>query len=145
MDAIGEGIENVGLAQEIQKGLSKALQKPPPFATWQAEIDAKKAEFSAMSMADIHKMRLGKNIAHQWAEDTGGDAMSDAFKTSPAIDALAKYYVCCDKVHAEPVSGKQFEELRPLGKGAFGAVFLTFKKDTGAPFAVKKCVKTIAK
>jgi hypothetical protein len=31
------------------------------------------------------------------------------------------------------------------GRGAFGAVFLTFKKDTGSPMATKKMFKKNAK
>jgi len=172
MDAIGESVENVGLAQEIQKGLAKSLQRPPKFAEWQADIDAKKAELSAMEGWDCYsKHRMVKNCVIAWAKagnvdlslarrrssagqagdgdkpptEGGVKANWDDFKASSAMDICCKYIVAADKVYAEPVSPKQFEEMRALGKGAFGAVFLTFKKDTGAPFAVKKCVKTIAK
>jgi len=141
MDAIGETVENVGLAQEIQKGLMKSMQKPPAFALWKEEIDAKKAELAGMSMESIEAMRLGKNIVAEWKQN-GGEG---EFKESSALEVLAKYLVAGKKSYAEPVNHKLFEEMRPLGKGAFGAVFLTFKKETGAPFAVKKMVKTIAK
>jgi serine/threonine protein kinase len=35
--------------------------------------------------------------------------------------------------------------MRPLGRGAFGVVFLVFKKDSGYAFATKKIVKGLAK
>merc|ERR1712087_184830 len=35
--------------------------------------------------------------------------------------------------------------MRPLGRSAFGAVYLVFKKDTGAPMATKKMMKPIIK
>jgi len=48
-----------------------------------------------------------------------------------------------------PSSGRLRSDLwveqRPLGRGAFGAVFLVFKKDTGAPMATKKMMKPIIK
>lgn len=138
MDGIGDTLENVGLAQEIQKGLAKSQQKAPKFAEWKAEIDAKRAELEGMSEEALEGLRMGKNIK----KELGGAAL----KSDPLyLDVMAKYLICADKTYAEPVTAKAFEEMRPLGKGAFGAVFLTFRKDTGAPFAVKKMVKTIAK
>ena len=49
-----------------------------------------------------------------------------------------------DKLAATKVSDKDFSESRALGRGAFGAVFLTFKKDTGYAHATKKMVKVPA-
>jgi len=144
MDAIGETVENVGLAQEIQKGLAKSMQTPPKWAAMQADIDAKKAELEGKSMADLQSDVLGKNIIAEWATVNGTATTDEAFKATH-LEVLAKYMVLRAHKKAETPSGKLFEEMRPLGKGAFGAVFLVFNKTSGAPFATKKCVKAIAK
>lgn len=145
MDAIGEAVENVGLAQEIQKGLAKSLQKPPKFAEWQGEIDAKAAEIKGMSPADVKKEKLYLNILTEAKVVDPAFSDDDFASNDKVVGVMAKYKVLMEKVAADSVGKAQFEEVRPLGKGAFGAVFLTFKKDTGAPFAVKKMVKAIAK
>jgi len=153
MEALGETMENIGLAQEIQKGLAPNLQKPPKWADFQGESDAKKAEFSGMSGWDCYSSgELCKGVIKMWGKDKGlaltkegVDAKWDEFKASKAMDVLAKYAALGDKLAKEPVTVKLFEEVRPLGRGAFGAVFLVFKKDTGAPMATKKMFKTNAK
>jgi len=171
MDAIGESVENVGLAQEIQKGLAKSLQKVPKFADWQAEIDAKAAEIDAMEPLAAYEIGLVSKLFKEWGRYNNmdlslGRRKSSAgtpdsvfkpptpdgikanwgdFKVSQHYSQIAKYLICADKIAGVPTTAKDFEEMRPLGKGAFGAVFLTFKKDTGSALAVKKTTKTLAK
>lgn len=68
MDAIGETIENVGLAQEIQKGLANNLQKPPKWAEFQGDIDAAKAKLCSMSgWAFYNESLLTKGAMKMWA------------------------------------------------------------------------------
>ena len=172
MEGLAETIENVGLAQEIQKGLAPSLQKKPDFAACQPAADAKKEAFSAgTGWACYSSSGLAAYCMIEWANKEGIDismgrrksslegageqkappteagvnANFEGFKTSPAMDVLCKYAAYCEVVTKETPTQKMFEEVRALGRGAFGAVWLSFKKDTGAPFATKKMVKTIAK
>lgn len=154
MDGLAETVENVGLAQEIQKGLASSLQKPPNFKAWQAEIDAKKAELDGMGAEAAYSIRLIELLYNEWCRDQGIKERTlatfkqnfEQFKTTGNHWGLApKYLICADKIALETPSAKAFEEMRPLGKGAFGAVFLVFNKATAQPFAVKKTVKAIAK
>jgi len=171
MEALGETMENLGLAQEIQKGLAPASQKPPKWAEVAAETETYKTKYSGMSGWECYQdSDLTKAVIKAWAKSKGYDlslsrrksavgmdgpkaaptaeginANWDEFKGSPAMDVLAKYSAYGDKLAKEGVNVKQFEEIRPLGRGAFGAVWLVFKKDTGAPLATKKMFKTNAK
>jgi len=154
MDGLAESVENVGLAQEIQKGLSASLQKPPKFKDWQPEIDAKAGELAGMDAKTAYALTLVKLVFNEWCRDQGIEDRTEAkfiekfeeFKTVGSHwGLLPKYLICADKTAGEDPSAKLFEEMRPLGKGAFGAVFLVFSKQTAQPFAVKKTVKAIAK
>jgi len=58
---------------------------------------------------------------------------------------LCNYLVFGEKVFKSDPNEDEFYVARPLGRGAFGAVSLTFKKDTGKPFATKIMNKVIAK
>ena len=97
---------------------------------------------------------LGKYIFNEWSDASGiavggggggggrasvafssdsigsaNDAAAwDGFKASAAFDLYAKYMALGDKLAAEKISHSLFAEARPLGKGAFGAVYLVFKK-----------------
>jgi len=154
MDGLAETVENVGLAQEIQKGLAASLQKPPKFKEWQGEIDAKKAELDGVGAEAAYGITLVKLLYNEWCRDQGIKERTlatfkdnfEQFKTVGSHWSLApKYLICADKMSTEVPSGKLFEEMRPLGKGAFGAVFLTFNKASAQAFAVKKTTKAIAK
>jgi len=172
MDAIGETIENVGLAQEIQKGLAPSMQKPPKWAEFQPEIDALKTKFGGMAgWAVYSENKCNKYCIEEWgkakgfdlsagrrrssaggaggpakaATETGVNANWEDFKASDAFTIMCNYNALADKLDKEKVDKKMFEEVRPLGRGAFGAVFLVFKKDTGMPLATKKMFKTNAK
>lgn len=67
-----------------------------------------------------------------FTEDTGsGDSLTGAWEEfcgTAAFQLMAKYMALADKLAKEPITHKQFAEQRPLGRGAFGAVFLVFKK-----------------
>ena len=154
MEALGETIENVGLAQEIQNGLVKSLQKEPSWADAD-EMATKQSEIKSNGEAATYNTRLGKYLMDEWSTSARGatfDKFSgsssdawDTFTTSTTFKLLAKYAALGDKVSKEPATNKQFVEARALGRGAFGVVFLVFKKDTGAPLATKKIVKGLAK
>jgi len=172
MEGLAETIENVGLAQEIQKGLAPSLQKKPDFNALADKIEAKKASIGGGSAMDCFGSELGKYCITTWANSSGIDlsqarrksslgpgtevqkspptaagveANWEGFKASPAFEVLCKYAALGEAIKSETPHAKQFEEVRALGRGAFGAVWLAFKKDTGAPLATKKMVKTIAK
>ena len=170
MEGLAETIENVGLAQEIQKGLAPSLQKKPDWAGLQPKTDGFKEKFGAGTGWACFQTELGMYCITEWANtqgidismgrrksslsgneqktpptEAGVEANWEGFKTSPAFDVMCKYMALADEVAAQTPNQKLFEEVRPLGRGAFGAVWLAFKKDTGAPFATKKMVKCIAK
>ena len=151
MEGIGETLQNVGLAQEIQNGLGKNLQKEPQWAS-PPEVEAMKAELKAKGLSGMMDIRLAKHIAREWSQATGNNLglgnlrMSSAsyeddaadgatnfteFAGSGAFDLLAKYAALGKKLGSAKVEHSQFFEARALGRGAFGAVFLVFKKDTG--------------
>jgi len=69
----------------------------------------------------------------------------DEFTAATHFTVYCKYLGLVDATKSETITPKMFEEMRPLGKGAFGAVFLVFKKDTGMAMAVKKMKKKIGK
>ena len=73
MDAVGESIENVGLGQMINNGLSSSQQKPPDWKALQAATDAKKAELGGMSPMAVVGMTLGKYCMQAWAASEGRD------------------------------------------------------------------------
>jgi len=170
MDQLGETLENVGLAQEIQNGLAKNLQQKPAFD--EAVTEEKKAELGAKGVMEVYNTTLGNFCIREWAAassvdlsaarrrssagtvenarsieptEAGLTANWDAFKASPAFDVLCKYSGYKATVLKTPVNDKIFYSSRPLGRGAFGAVFLYFKKDSGYPMATKKMFKVIAK
>lgn len=153
MDGLAEAVENVGLAQEIQKGLAASLQKPPNFKAWQSEIDEKAGELAGKDAKTAYEIKLVKLMYDEWCRDQEMKDRTEAtfvqnfenFKAATHWGLIPKYLVAADKTAAEEVSANMFEEMRPLGKGAFGAVFLVFNKQTAQPFAVKKTVKAIAK
>ena len=170
---VTESIQDVNLADEIKKGLSSSLQKSPNFAALSDKIEAKKGEVGGMAPMDVVAMPLGKWVLKAWANkesrnltlerrrsstagervdnhdieptEAGVNAAFPDFKGSEEFTLLCKYLALMDSLKAEAPSAKQFHEARPLGKGAFGAVFLVFKKDTGMALATKKMVKAIAK
>ena len=152
MDAIGETIANVGLAQEIQNGLAKAQQVEPAWAPPEA-VAAKTAELGSSSLPVLLSMELGKYVFDEWSKATGVSLGGDAgggrqsvafsaeegmaqgnaaawisFKDSAAFQLMCKYLAYAEKLEKEPILHKQFMEARPLGRGAFGAVYLVFKK-----------------
>lgn len=152
MDAIGETIQNVGLAQEIQNGLAKGSQKEPAWAD-DAAVAKKAGELKELGQIALYSQsRLARYIMDGWASATGNSfdgasnnrgsvaftAEDDAatagsgafteFTSSAAFELLAKYAALADKLSSEPIAHKLFHEMRPLGRGAFGAVFLVFKK-----------------
>ena len=171
MEGLAETIENVGLAQEIQKGLAPSLQKKPDWAALQPKTDGFKAKYESGKGWDcFQSSELAKYCITEWANtqgidismgrrksslagneqktpptEAGVEANWDGFKASPAFEVMCKYMALGEDVAAQNPTQKMFEEVRPLGRGAFGAVWLAFKKDTGAPFATKKMVKCIAK
>ena len=144
MDGIGNTLENVGLAQEIKNGLAKSLMKPLPGTP--EDVAAVEAELSAKSLDELKGLRLGNKIIQVMSEtNPAAVASAEAFKASAGFKTLCKYTAANKVLAKEKPTAKLFEEMRPLGKGAFGAVFLTFSKFTGHALAVKKMVKAIAK
>ena len=142
MDQLGETIENVGLAQEIQKGLAGSLQKPPKWQEIEAETEAYKSKFGGMAgWAVYNTSGCTKYCIVQWAKAKGFDlsqgrrrssaggagatynppseagvnANWDEFKASEAFSVMCKYSAYADKLAGEKVNAKQFEEVRPLG------------------------------
>jgi len=171
MEGLGETMENIGLAQQIQAGLPAGQQKAPKWADVAAETEAYKAKYGAMEGWDCYNdSKLCSGIMKLWGEKCGYNlAMGrrrstvsatgpppiptkdgvngnwEEFKSAAAFEVMCKYAAYGDKLAKEPITVKQFEEIRPLGRGAFGAVFLVFKKDSAAPMATKKMFKTNAK
>ena len=148
MEGIAETVENVGLAQEIQNGLAKSLQTEPK---WPASeiIQAKRKALAEAGEASAYGTDLGRYVMDIWARAAGmrwpSDAVWTAFVESKAFDLFAKYEALADSTAGVPAVHKQFSEARALGRGAFGVVFLVFKKDTGMALATKKIVKGLAK
>jgi len=156
MDAIGETMENVGLAQEIQKGLANSLMKLPKWAEEQPKTDAMRSKVVSDGPAACLASDLGRWILQKWAQKMSIDLGSpptaaavqanwDTFCNAPACDVLARWMAYSNTLKEKTIDAKAFMEMRPLGKGAFGAVFLVFKKDTGYALAVKKANKKIIK
>ena len=69
MDAMVETVQNVGLAQEIQKGLATSQQKEPKWAEPEV-VEQRKAALKEMGGEAIYKTRLGK--ADGESEDEAG-------------------------------------------------------------------------
>ena len=84
MQDIGNALENVGLAQEIQKGLAKSLQKAPKFADWKDEIEAKKAALTGMPGWEVFQTRLGRLVIKEWAKNMGYDLSKGRRKVRPS-------------------------------------------------------------
>lgn len=171
MEALGETIENVGLAQEINNGLANSLQKAPKWSEFEPEIAAYRESLGAKSGWEVFGTnQLTKWCVKEWAKAEGydlsqGRRRSNAgaaaaptppteagvnanwadFKSSSAFEVICKYMALGDRLVKEKPEKKLFEEMRPLGRGAFGAVWLVFKKDTGKPMATKRMFKTNAK
>jgi len=161
----------VGLAQEINNGLSNSLMKIPKWAEFEEQTNAMKSKLVADGPEACLKSPLGRWILQAWARklnvslsdgrrassagaydekkpptDAGVKANWDKFIESSAMDILARYTAYGETtLKNKKIGPKEFEEMRPLGKGAFGAVFLVFKKDTGYALAVKKANKKIIK
>jgi len=175
MEAMGELVKDVGLSQLIQNGLNKSSMSSPKFpdaATLQAK-KADVSAGSGMTVYgsplgrylfryfanergyDLSKPKPGAAppaLSDGAVPYTGGVPTDETmppyweeFKTSKFIDLYCKYMCLKETTAREPIVPKMFEEMRPLGKGAFGAVFLVFKKDTGMPMATKKMMKKIGK
>ena len=71
MDALGETIQNVGLAQEIQNGLAKNMQKEPAWPDASA-ISAKASALKAMGHIALYSQsRLARYVMDTWSEATG--------------------------------------------------------------------------
>ena len=98
-----------------------------------------------LSQARRRSSATGKSGTPNPPTEAGVNANWEDFKADPAFEVLAKYLALADELARAEPGIKQFEELRPLGKGAFGAVYLTFKKDTGYALATKKILKGTAK
>ena len=167
MDALGETIENVGLAQEIKNGLAKNMQKEPAWPD-AAAIRAKQDVLKAMGSVSLYTTsRLARYVMDGWAEATGksfssgggasaarasvaftsaeencssGSDAWDEFTGTAAFETLSKYTALADKLASEPTTHKLFAEARPLGRGAFGAVFLVFKKVRMLPLSLRPTV-----
>jgi len=174
MDDVGAMVQDVGLAQSIQNGLAKNQMKAPKFPEPSA-VESKVAEIKGGDPMAVWNNPLGKyllehfatqrsyNLANASAGQTppsadgdggykGGAPTADSLKSywdefgsAPHISVFAKYVGLAAATKQEAITPKMFEEMRPLGKGAFGAVFLVFKKDTGMGMAVKKMKKRIGK
>jgi hypothetical protein len=150
MDALGDSLENLGLAQEIQKGLSTGLQKPPKWAEMQGEIDALKAKYQGMAgWAVFNESKLAAGVITEWGNVKGFDlamgrrrssAGAAGAQTNPpteagvnanwadfcagtGLDVLAKYTAYFEgTICKAPAEKKQFEEARALGAQIRGAV-----------------------
>lgn len=96
------------------------------------------------------KSSLGMQSAK--APDETGPITADSIRThwgnftvSMEFQSMCKYMCLQDTTCKGKCTESLFYEMRPLGKGAFGAVFLVFKYDTGVGFATKKMMKKIVK
>ena len=67
---MGEGIANVGLAQEIQKGLSKAMQVAPQCAS-PDEVSAPEPAMKSMGPEGLSTLRLGRSVIEEYETATG--------------------------------------------------------------------------
>jgi hypothetical protein len=128
--------------------LAKNLQKEP---TWPAPeaITKKAAELKEKGMVNCYGTRLGRFVMDSWSAATGkkfsgnvgrqsvsfttedgnvSTAAWDEFTSSGAFELMAKYAALADTLASAPITDNLFETKRALGRGAFGAVFLTFKK-----------------
>lgn len=137
MDGLADTLEDLGLAQLIQNGLKKGEMSKPLFPD-PAALEEKKG---SVTMADVKAGKLGPWLLEE--AGTGDDF--EAFKGTTAFTLFCKYQLTKENMKKAPVKSDQFKEMRALGKGAFGAVFLVFKKETGAGMAVKKMKKKIGK
>merc|ERR1719453_3020105 len=126
MDAIGETLENVGLAQEIQKGLAAGLQTKPAFDP--AATEAMKAEIGAKGVMEVYNTKLGNYCIREWAASSSVDLSAarrrssagtvenarsiepteagltanwDAFKAAPAFEVLCKYLAYKKTIESE--------------------------------------------
>jgi hypothetical protein len=90
MDQIGEGLENVGLAEMINQGLKERQQREP---TWpeKAVIDAKHSALVAGGEEALHKTRLGRHVMDVWLKaaylKSPCSATWDGFSKSKAMEA----------------------------------------------------------
>jgi hypothetical protein len=127
---------------------------------WAADHSGKAAELKSSGFPALYAQPLGKYVFDQWSDHTGksmsgggadarasvafsseDSAMGNAgdsdtwseFTSSASFDLLAKYLALGDKLASEEINDKMFHEARPLGRGAFGAVFLVFKKVRSPP------------
>jgi len=173
MDALASGVQDMGLAQLIQGGLAKNQMVKPAFPD-PAALDAKKGSVGGGAKMATYSGELGKFLWNAYATERGIDLSKsgmptavtgsaeatytggaptedtlgsywDDFSASKFFDLYCKYMCLQEATAAAPITPKLWEEMRALGKGAFGAVFLVFKKDTAAPMAVKKMKKKIGK
>jgi len=143
MDSAAEGIESASLAGDIKKGLPANEMSKVDFSGY--DIEAMKTKFG--DIGSVKADALGAWIVDEYQKATKNDPDSDfaTFQASGAYANLCKWTAHKEAKKKQPVTMKWFTETRPLGRGAFGAVYLTFSKDTGYAFAVKKMVKKIAK
>jgi len=140
LGALADQVQDAGLAQTIQAGLQKNLMKKANFGD-QAQLTAK-MESTGPEILDT---TLGKHCLEHFSKSGPADTGFESFKQSPEFSVLCKHLCLKDNNSKLEVTEGLFYETRPLGRGAFGCVFLVFRLDTGAPFAVKKMMKPIIK
>jgi len=170
---IANQVQDLGLAQTINAGLQKGMSKEPAWPNPE-ELASAKESYKSKDPMTVFNSPIGKKCMVAWSEATGtslsstrrkstrrasGSELRKASITPPSAEALAvhwptfteskEYEIYCKYmfVASKKVNPNKemFHEMRALGKGAFGAVFLVFKKDSGHPFATKKMMKKIAK
>lgn len=74
MDALGETMENLGLAQEIQKGLAVSLMKQIKWADFKDATDEYAAKYGAMDGWDVYNATgLAKACIKMWGQANGYD------------------------------------------------------------------------
>jgi len=78
--------------------------------------------------------------------DASWGALWPKFTETEQYTLLCKYKCAYDTTASGELSNSLFyDQERPLGRGAFGAVWLVFKRDSGVPMAAKRMRKTLAK
>jgi serine/threonine protein kinase len=171
-------MEDLGLAQQIQKGLPSGQMKAIKWCA-AAELEEKKASLTADKSLDLYSYPLTHFCMNHWARANGIDLgavktrrnsvtrkqSKEAGAAAPTVDpsaevlkthwpdfstssqftTLAKWMWYKDKLASQTPDKKEFVDMRPLGKGAFGLVSLEFKKDTGIALATKHMGKLLAK
>jgi len=168
-DVVGD-VQSAGLASIIQKGLPGNMKKKIPKETEQGKIDAMKLKiqqnydmqkaytdgfgnlflerYSQVAGVDLTlpktNRRMSRRISAGGLSEDNKAVMQEHWEPFAQSEQFTEWaaYKCNESTFA---TDKDFVEMRALGKGAFGAVFLVFNKYSGQGFATKMMKKKMIK